>query len=463
MKELFKQPAIEKLTYIKFNENLFCYSLVLLKGLWIFTVYRGRKIFYLTSMKDIEGNNREEEAQRIAYLTAGFIKRTLSDAEHDELDAWITASDANQRLFEELISPEGIAKGLQERNAIDTEAALQKIKEQIRFQPKEEKKGKLFQLFYRVAAAVVLIAGGYLIYTMMNRKPNDEQVTVQTNAIQPGGNYALLTLGNGKQIRLADMKNGLIDSTDGSEVLKVADGQLSYVDNQQSNEEQHLLTTPIGGQYNVLLPDGSRVWLNAASSLKYPVSFHGKERVVELTGEGYFEVKPLAPKGVQEKMPFIVKVNGIEVEVVGTHFNINAYKDDAVIRTTLLEGSVYVRHETVGVSRQSGGVSEEVILQPGEQAVAAANGVITLNKAINTEEIIAWKNGWFYFKDASIEFVLQQAARWYNIEVVYQTKINQHFNAEVLRSESIEKLLKLLELTGAVHFNIKNKTIYVLP
>ncbi|MBK8088094.1 MAG: FecR domain-containing protein [Chitinophagaceae bacterium] len=243
-------------------------------------------------MKDIEGNNREEEAQRIAYLTAGFIKRTLNDAEHDELDAWITASDANQRLFEELISPEGIAKGMQERNAIDTEAALQKIKEQIRFQPQEEKKGKVFQLFYRAAAAVVLIAGAYLIYTMMNRKPNPERVTVQTNAIQPGGNYALFTLGTGKKIRLADMKNGLIDSTDGSEVLKVADGQLSYVDNEQTNEEQHLLTTPIGGQYNVLLPDGSRVWLNAASSLKYPVSFHGKERVVELTGEGYFEVKP---------------------------------------------------------------------------------------------------------------------------------------------------------------------------
>ncbi len=428
-------------------------------------------------MKDIEGNNREEEAQRIAYLTAGFIKRTLNDAEHDELDAWITASDANQRLFEELISPEGIAKGMQERNAIDTEAALQKIKEQIRFQPQEEKKGKVFQLFYRAAAAVVLIAGAYLIYTMMNRKPNDEQVTVQTNAIQPGGNYALLTLGNGKQIRLADMKNGLIDSTDGSEVLKVADGQLSYVDNEQTNEEQHLLTTPIGGQYNVLLPDGSRVWLNAASSLKYPVSFHGKERVVELTGEGYFEVKPLASrmsgtgsKGGQEKMQFIVKVNGIEVEVVGTHFNINAYKDDAVVKTTLLEGKVKVRRKPGGDGRESAvgrreeeGVSGEVILQPGEQAVAGMNGVITLNKGINTEEIIAWKNGWFYFKDASIETVMQQAARWYNIEVVYQIKIKQHFNAEVLRSESIEKLLKLLELTDAVHFKIENKTIYVLP
>lgn len=421
-------------------------------------------------MKNIEGNNREEEAQRIAYLTAGFIKRTLNDAEHDELDAWITASDANQQLFEELISPEGIAKGMQERNAIDTEAALQKIKEQIRFQPKKEKKGKVFQLFYRAAAAVVLIAGAYLIYTMMNRKPNDEQVTVQTNAIQPGGNYALLTLGNGKQIRLAEMKNGLIDSTDGSEVLKVADGQLSYVDNQQTNEEQHLLTTPIGGQYNVLLPDGSRVWLNAASSLKYPVSFHGKERVVELTGEGYFEVSPLSPKGGQEKMPFIVKVNGIEVEVVGTHFNINAYKEDAVVKTTLLEGRVKVRRETGGERRESAdgrreeeGVSDEVILQPGEQAVAGKSGVITLNKGINTEEIIAWKNGWFYFKDAPIETVLQQAARWYNIEVVYKANIKQHFNAEVLRSESIEKLLKLLELTGAVHFKIENKTIYVLP
>ncbi|MBK8088095.1 MAG: DUF4974 domain-containing protein [Chitinophagaceae bacterium] len=169
-------------------------------------------------------------------------------------------------------------------------------------------------------------------------------------------------------------------------------------------------------------------------------------------------------------MQFIVKVNGIEVEVVGTHFNINAYKDDAVVKTTLLEGKVKVRRKPGGDGRESAvgrreeeGVSGEVILQPGEQAVAGMNGVITLNKGINTEEIIAWKNGWFYFKDASIETVMQQAARWYNIEVVYQIKIKQHFNAEVLRSESIEKLLKLLELTDAVHFKIENKTIYVLP
>jgi ferric-dicitrate binding protein FerR (iron transport regulator) len=213
------------------------------------------------------------------------------------------------------------------------------------------------------------------------------------------------------------------------------------------------------------LPDGSRVWLNAASSLKYPVRFDGRERVVELSGEGYFEVRPApssAPGGGERK-PFIVKVNGIEVEVVGTHFNINAYKDDAVTRTTLLEGKVRVRRKPIADSRQSSVVSGEVILYPGEQAVAGVHGVITMQKEINTEEIIAWKNGWFDFKDASIETVLQQASRWYNIEVVYKTKINKHFNAEVLRSEPLEKLLRLLELTGGVHFKIDNKTIYVLP
>lgn len=420
-------------------------------------------------MKENAGNHREEQSQRVAYLVAGFLRHQLSDQEKDELDEWITASDANQELFEELIEPATIDRGFQQIDAVDTEAALQRIKERIHFMPKE--KGIQRRLFLSIAASVVLIAGAYLIFTMMNRKPNDEQVTVQTNAIQPGGNYALLTLGNGKQIRLAEMKNGLIDSADGSEVLKVADGQLSYVDNQQTNEEQHLLTTPIGGQYNVLLPDGSRVWLNSASSLKYPVSFHGKERVVELTGEGYFEVSPLAPKGGQEKKPFIVKVNGIEVEVVGTHFNINAYKDDAVVKTTLLEGRVKVRRErgagsreSIADSSQSAVVSpESVVIQPGEQAVADKEGKIVVEKEINTEEVVAWKNGLFDFRDASIETILQQAGRWYDIKVVYQAKINKHFHAEILRSEPIEKLLRLLEQTGSVHFKIEQKTIYVLP
>lgn len=409
-------------------------------------------------MKDNGGSYKEEQAQRIAYLVAGFIRQTLSEKERDELDDWITASDANQQLFEELINPSVIESGLKTMNAVDTDTALQRIRQRIGFTASQEKKRKPFQLVLRIAASVVLTACVYLIYTLMNHQPKTEQDPVQASSIRPGGNYATLTLGNGKRINLQDMRNGLVDSGRGSEVLKTADDLLSYVDNKVVNDEQHLLSTPVGGQYSVVLPDGSRVWLNAASSLKYPVSFQGNERVVELTGEGYFEISTSpqpSPKGEGvRKKPFIVKVNGLKVEVLGTHFNINAYGDDIFTRTTLLEGSVKVstKYDVSGT-----------IIKPGEQAQADSKGSITVQHTIDTEETVAWKNGLFVFKDASIETVLQQAVRWYDITVVYKTTIHKHFNAEVLRSEPIEKLLRLLELTGAVHFKIENKTIYVLP
>jgi ferric-dicitrate binding protein FerR (iron transport regulator) len=210
------------------------------------------------------------------------------------------------------------------------------------------------------------------------------------------------------------------------------------------------IATPRGGQYQLVLADGSKVWLNASSGLRYPTAFTGKERRVELTGEGYFEVAKNA------SMPFHVQVNQMDVEVLGTHFNINAYDDESAVKTTLLEGSVKV------VKRETANVKENpIVLQPGQQAEMKPHSPLAINHSPNIEEVMAWKNGLFQFKAAGIETVLRQAARWYDVEFVYKGNIPEKFSGQISRSANAEQLLKILELTGKVKFEINGKTIIV--
>jgi ferric-dicitrate binding protein FerR (iron transport regulator) len=411
------------------------------------------KYFYLNSMKETpvqENGYSEEKAQRIAWLIAGYLQQTLGEKEHDELDEWVTASDANQQLFEELIHPAVIEKGLAQLGEADTQAAIQRIKAKLHFTPARTKTTKRRFMYYGIAASLVLLAGIYLMYTLINPKSDPGKIATENDSLQPGGNYAMLRLPNGKTINLYEAKKGLIDSSEGIEVLKTADGQLSYVNSALEKTDQHMLITPVGGQYNVLLPDGSRVWLNALSSLKYPVAFaKGKERVVELNGEAYFEIAsiPLSP-GEPGKTPFVVKVRGVNVEVTGTHFNINAYEDEPDIKTTLLEGKVKV---------------QDTELLPGEQAQVSAGGKVSVHRDINTEEVIAWKNGLFVFKGSQIGTIMRQVNRWYDAEIVYEARPDFHFNATIHRHEPVSTLLQVLEETNQVHFSIQGKKIIVKP
>lgn len=409
----------------------------------------------------------EAEAQRIGWLVAGFIQQRLNDIERDELDAWITSSDGNQRLFEELISSDFIEQGTAAYSAVETKTGYERLRQRIH----SSNEKNVFRIkktaFISIAASLVLIAMVAVFYQMNNRKTKTVDSGSIAKGIVAGGNYAELITESGKHVTLAGLKNGLIDSLDGVEVLKTADGQLSYFDNQHSAVVYHTLLTPIGGQYRLVLPDGSLVWLNAGSSLRFPVRFEGTERRVELQGEAYFEVVPAAKliaTGKQKQLqPFIVEVSDQEIEVLGTHFNVHAYSDEVVTRTTLLEGKVRVTRRDVQEQNKVTD-NESVILLPGEQAVSGKESSVRVEQVSSTATVVAWKNGWFEFKDATIEQIMQQAKRWYSIDnVIYTAKINKRFDAEVLRSESIEKLLALLEMTGGVHFNIKNKTIYVLP
>jgi ferric-dicitrate binding protein FerR (iron transport regulator) len=201
------------------------------------------------------------------------------------------------------------------------------------------------------------------------------------------------------------------------------------------------LTVPAGGQYKVVLPDGTKVWLNASSSLKYPMVFGGAKRKVELTGEGYFEVAK------DPMYPFEVSANGSTVQVLGTHFNINAYTDEPVIKCALAEGAIRLNNT--------------VVLKPGEEGLIGKNGNIEKAKA-DLATTLAWKDGQFNFKQAPIDLLMRQVARWYNAGIIYDAQITDHFNAEIPRDVPVSKLLHLLEATGSVHFKIENNTITVM-
>jgi ferric-dicitrate binding protein FerR (iron transport regulator) len=295
---------------------------------------------------------------------------------------------------------------------------------------------------------------------------------VAETQLMPGVNQALLTLDDGRIINLREAKNGLLDSSAGVDVLKTADGQLSYESNEIARETTafHVLSTPRGGQYSITLPDGSRVWLNAVSSLKYPVVFGQNERVVELNGEGFFEIAPLLKPGTKlnepssgtpEKIPFRVKLrDGASVMVMGTRFNVMSYEGEAEIKTTLLEGRVRVECEKLKKGEAHLYRTGEPL--PGGQAVIKPDGDISIIDSVNTDEAIAWKNGQFKFINAPIESIMRQVERWYGAEVKYEGKIDYHFNATIYRNEPLTRLLTLLEKTRRVKFTIEGNRITVI-
>lgn len=307
-------------------------------------------------------------------------------------------------------------------------------------------KKKLF-----AAAAVVAIISTTVIYFLYNSSPVKMPIAKQeetANDIAPGGNRATLTLADGTVLLLDSVKTGRLADQGAATVLKVADGQLAYDAIEKQNEKPvyNTVTTPKGGQYAIVLPDGSKVWLNSISSVRFPTAFAGNERKVELTGEGYFEIAKNAGK------PFRVMVNGTEVEVLGTHFNVNAYGDEGVKKITLLEGAVKIKEG-----------NKESMLQPGQQAVIDPGINIQVAEGINTEKVIAWKNGLFQFEKEDIETIMRQVSRWYNVDVRYEGKVPGGFYATIQRNVPVSELLKLLSLTERVHFKINGTVITVSP
>ncbi|MCZ4245040.1 FecR family protein [Pedobacter punctiformis] len=343
-----------------------------------------------------------------------------------------------------------------------SQSMLEKAEVQVwnRLSVHRHKNGRNRQWLMAAASIVLCIGFGLYFY-----KQSAKETQVD---IPPGKNSATLTLSDGRKIALSSEVNGNLAEEAGVKISKTTDGQIVYNIQPEPHNgktgvlKMNTLSTTRGEQYQVRLPDGTKVWLNAASSLTYPTTLNGGgDRKVELNGEAYFEVASLSRKGGQGKVPFIVKTillsgdaRGQEVEVLGTHFNINSYNDEPQIKTTLLEGSVRVLNLK---SKISG------LLKPGQQSVIQATDNSIQIIAVDADEAISWKNGDFYFDNERLESIMKKISRWYNVDVEFQdlSKKNAVFGGYISRSSHISKVLKMLELTGLAKFTITNNKVVV--
>lgn len=295
-----------------------------------------------------------------------------------------------------------------------------------------------------IAAASVVVAclgGGYFYLNTPKQPIPQAQITPQD--LTPGGDHATLTLSDGSQIMLDDASNGMLAKQGEMTIHKVEPGLVAYSGKGLFAENQfNTITAPTGGRYSVVLPDGSRAWLNAESSLKFPTAFAQNERKVAIAGEVYFEVAP------DKQKPFLVDVQGVQtIKVLGTHFNVNAYGDEAAVTTTLLEGSVIISAAHTH--------AKAIQLKPGDQASLSSKGAIQVEKDVNTEKVIAWKNGFFQFEKANIKTVMRQLARWYNVDVAYEgTPSDRTFSGKIARNVNASEALEILQFTG-VNFRVE--------
>ncbi len=304
------------------------------------------------------------------------------------------------------------------------------------------------------AAAILLVVLGTLYFTGRQAGSRDKVAVAGKKGsrialdIPPGTDGSVITLADGRRIVLDSVQNGELSVQGSTSILKQG-GRLAYLQHGHAGQEilYNTMTIPRGRQYQLILPDGSHVWLNAASSIRYPAAFTGKERKVEMTGEAYFEVAKNAAK------PFRVKIGEAEVEVLGTHFNIMAYEEEGTVKTTLLEGAVKVTR-----AHASG------MLRPGQEAQLNKNGEgITVIDDAPLSEAVAWKNGMFFFNQASLQTVMRQIARWYDVEIVYEGDIPpMEFGGKISRKSNVSEVLKILQLSK-VHFRIEGKKIIVMP
>jgi len=306
--------------------------------------------------------------------------------------------------------------------------------------------------WFRLAAAAVFVLAVIGVYLLVNQQPVELPVANnqhQTNDILPGGNKAVLTLSNRSDINLENVSNGTIVTEGGTKISKLNDGQLVYniLEEKPTQVLYNTVTTPRGGQYQLLLSDGSKVWLNSSSSIRFPVSFTGNIRRIEVTGEAYFQVAK------NPFIPFKVDVDGKnEVEVLGTHFNINSYADEGSIKTTLLEGSVKVTSLKTGESK---------LIIPGQQAQSNTNGQIAISKA-DLDKVMAWKNGYFNFDGADTRMVMQLISRWYDVDVVYEGDIPQkEFGGDMEKNLNLSQVLKSLEKND-LHCRLEGKKLIVM-
>ena len=359
-----------------------------------------------------------------------LIRKEWEDQENEEL---IFSLEMSENILKNILSEVGDVKSQTEETV-----------------PRSLFKWPILYKSLSAAAAIIILLGiGLYFRSSRTLNPGNQIPSVQINPdALPGVNKGILILGNGQKIILDSLSNGLIAKNENFEVKKTENGQLVYhaFDKNYKNSlsgDINTLVTPRGGEYRVMLPDGSKVWLNATSSIKFPGVFKGNIREVELNGEAYFEIAK------NSAMPFRVKSNGPQIEVIGTHFNVKAYGNEKLMKTTLVEGSIKIT---------AGNFSH--LLKPGQQAILTKGELKVLDN-VDIEEQVAWKNGLFLFKDTSIEDVMSQVASWYDLNVIFEGKIpEKYLTGKISRSVNASEFMNLLKYAG-VKFKIKEKNIII--
>ncbi len=392
-------------------------------------------------------------SSRLEYLFDCYVHQNNTGQEEEELMALIAQPEnetAVQTLIDKVIKNTGAEMQMPDQVAA---SILQNIlqKDEAAVVPFKSKK-TVFLPWTRVAAAVVILFISGAAYWMLV-KENKAKITSpivlssqKPSPVLPGGNHAILTMSDGSTIVLDSIQNGNIQH--GSAKINKQAGLIVYNGSLPlkvgSPVIYNTLTTPRGGQYQVVLPDGSKVWLNAASSLHFPTAFTGNQREVELTGEAYFEVAK------NKEKPFRVKVGDMQINVLGTHFNINAYTDENAVKTSLLEGSVKIIK-----------CNASDLLKPGQQAILnKKEDKIKISNA-NMDEVMAWKNGLFQFEGSDLTTIMREICRWYNVEVVYAGKIPvRRFEGKISRDAQLSEVLEILKLSN-VKFTVEGKKIIV--
>jgi transmembrane sensor len=380
--------------------------------------------------------NMPDHPSRIEYLLSRYVKKSCSREELEELFTYIEKGN-----HEEL--QRFMGEAYQANNTVP-ELDFEDIYAQI-LAPAPVVRARIFTFARVAAAAIVLLLAGSA-YWFANKQPDKNIAAVQQQThsdIAPGMNKAVLTLGDGSTVTLDSAGNQVI-----KQGIRKQNGQLLYAaEGNGGIVHYNKLSTPRGGQFQIVLPDGTKVWLNSASTLRYPTAFTGAQRIVELEGQGYFEV---AKKASQ---PFKVMVGHMEVQVLGTDFDIMAYPDESTVNTTLLAGSVKVKE---GPALQ--------LLQPGQQAVLDNERHAITVKNADLKKVTAWKNGLFVFNNMALPAILREMARWYDVEIVYAAKPGEElYGGGISRNLNLSGVLDLLEGSGYNHFRIEGRKVIVLP
>lgn len=389
--------------------------------------------------------------ERIYYLLNAYTSKTATAAEEAELMDWIMEAQEDDALKNYMLEVWGSYQPGEHRNKVDWDGMFNTIMQEEKVIPITRVPKRILWMWVAAAVAILLVIsiGGYFYF---NHQPSKEIASSGTPATgihdiaAPSGNKAILTLADGRVIELDSAGQGALALQGAVHIEKTADGQIIYKGD-ATEIKMNTLSVPRGSMpVQLVLADGSKVWLNASSSITYPTAFAGNDRKVSMTGEAYFEIAHDASK------PFFVSKGDVNVRVLGTHFNVNAYNNEAELKVTLLQGSV-----NVSIGQKS------AILKPGEQAEVGGDGDLQTTSNVNIEEVMAWKNGKFYFEKATIHDVMNQISRWYDVDVEYKGNISEHFGGTISKNVDASKVFEMLEFTGGVEFRVEGRKVIVMP